>query len=177
MASIPKRKRGRQRARLPKTLAQLQARPARSQASLENAARVITRMREGYSLTNASAEYGIDRRTVEKIARSALRKTKSGRYAPRASDNLVRVLVVPVHGGLQEVAVRGSRVASEVASRLAATRQYLETGDDSKLRKLQRKKLLDASGREIPFLADLDELERLGDAGILQFQTIYARRA
>ena len=37
-------------------------------------------------------------------------------------------------------------------------------------------KVLDASGREVPFLTDEDELARQGDLGALSFESIYARR-
>ncbi len=135
-------------------------------------------MREGVSLKRASAEFGIDPRTVVRFAGSALRQTESGRYIARRSDNLLRKLVVNVHGGGQpEFIVRGSRAAHDLAERSAAQGYFVATGDDSKLRKLKDRKIYDASGREIPFLTDLDELERLGDAGVLSFESIYARRA
>lgn len=176
MASIRKRRRVGQRVRMPRTLAQYLAKPAKSQAAIDNAAHAITRMREGVSLARASAEYGISPRTVQRFAGSALRKNKSGRYAPKPSDNLLRVLLVPVHGGRDEVAVRGSRASSAISERLAAQQHFLATGDASRINKLKREKILDASGREIPFLTDRDELERLGDAGVLSFESIYARR-
>jgi hypothetical protein len=133
-------------------------------------------MREGASLKSASAEYGIDPRTVIKLGKPALRKTSGGRYAAKASDDLLRVLVVPVHGGRAEVAVRGSRAASELAQRAIAQREFLATGDDTKMRKLRKTKVLDASGREVPFLTDEEELARQGDLGALSFESIYARR-
>jgi hypothetical protein len=105
-----------------------------------------------------------------------LRKTASGRYKAKASDDLLRVLVVPVHGGRVEIAVRGSRAASAVAQRAAAQREFLATGDDTKLRELSQTKILDASGREVPYLTDLDELERQGDLGALSFESIYSKR-
>ena len=176
MAKIPKRRGTGQRRRRPRTLAQYDALPRRSQVSVENVAHVVARMREGASLTSASAEYGIDPRTVVKLGGSALRKTRGGHYAAKPSDDLLRVLVVPVHGGRVEVAVCGSRAASEVAKRGIAQREFLATGDDTKLRELSKRKILDASGREVPFLTDLDELARQGDLGALSFESIYARR-
>jgi len=175
MARIAKRKRARQRVSPAK--ANKHKTSARSQVSLENAAHVLTRMREGYSLTGACAEYGIDARTVECLAGSALRKGETGRYAAKPTDRLLRTLVVPVRGGLKEYTVHGSRAASQIASRSAAQGYFLATGDDSKLRKLRGVVVKDSTGREIPFLSDLDELERLGDAGLLQYESIYARRA
>ncbi len=176
MPKISKRRRGGQRRRRPRTLAQYDALPRRSQASVENVAHVVTRMREGVSLKSAAAEYGVDPRTVVKLGGSALRKTGGGRYAAKPSDNLLRVMVVPVHAGRVEVAVRGSRAASELGRRAAAQREFLATGDDTKLRELSKNKILDASGRDVPFLTDPDELERLGDLGALSFESIYARR-
>jgi hypothetical protein len=177
MAKIPKRRRRGQLARKPKTLAQYQALPPRSQATIENLAHVLTRMREGFSLKHASAEYGIAPRTVVKLGGTALRKTNSGRYAAKASDNFLRVFKVPVANSEPiEVAVRGSRAGSVIAKRAIAQGEYLATGDDSKLRQLSKGKLLDASGNEVPFLTDLDELERQGDLGFLSYESIYARR-
>ena len=83
---------------------------------------------------------------------------------------------MPVHGGRVEVAVRGSRAGSEVPKRAIAQREFLATGDDTKLRELSKVKILDASGREVPFLIDLDELERQGDLDLLSYESIYARR-
>jgi hypothetical protein len=179
MAKIPKRGAGgqrRRRPRLPKTLAQFDQLPRRSQLAIENVAHVVTRMREGVSLKSAAAEYSVDPRTVVKLGGSALRKTSGGRYAAKPSDGLFRPLVVPVHGGRIEVGVRSSRAASELSKRAIAQREYLATGDDTKLRKLRKTKVLDASGREVPFLTDEEELARQGDLGALSFESIYARR-
>jgi hypothetical protein len=176
MAKVPKRRGGRQRARAPKTLAQYDALPRRSQTAFENVAHVVTRVREGVPLKSAAAEYGVAPRTVVRLGGSALQKNASGRYAAKATDNLLRVLVVPVHGGRAEFAVRGSRAASIIAKRAAAQGEYLATGDDAKLHELAKTKVLDASGREIPFLTDLDELDRQGNLGTLSFESIYGRR-
>lgn len=176
MPKIPKRRGSGQRARIPRTLAQFDKLSRRSQRAIENVAHVVTRMREGVSLKSASAEYGVDPRTVVKLGGSALRKTQGGRYAAKPSDTLFRPLVVPVRGGRIEVGVRGSRAASELSKRAIAQREFLATGDDTKLRRLRKTKVLDASGREVPFLTDEDELARQGDLGALSYESIYARR-
>lgn len=176
MPKIPKRRGSGQRRRTPKTLAQFDALPRRSKVTFENVAHAVTRVREGIPLKSAAAEYGVAPRTVLRLSGSALQKGASGRYTARASDNLLRVMVVPVHGGRAEVAVRGSRAASIIAKRAAAQGEYLATGDDTKLRELAKTKVIDASGREIPFLTDLDELDRQGDLGTLSFESVYARR-
>jgi hypothetical protein len=78
MAKIPKRRGGGQR--MPKNLAEFNKLPRRSQIALENAAHVVTRMREGASLKSAAAEYGIAPKTVLCLAGPALR----GRPRPDA---------------------------------------------------------------------------------------------
>lgn len=176
MSKIPKRPRVGQRVRLPETLAQFDKLPRRSQATFQNVAHVLTRMREGVSLKSAAAEYGVDPRSVVRIGKSGLRKTASGRYAAKPCDPLLRVLGVPVHGGRIEVGVPGSRKASAVSDRANAQRHFARTGDDLQLRALEGTTILDASGREVPFLTDLDELERQGDLGALSYESIYARR-
>src|SRR6202521_1686861 len=88
----------------------------------------ISRMRaDGLSLSRASREYGIDRRRVLKLAGRALRKAK-GRYVAKASDRLLRVLVVPTLDGLREIAVRDSRQASQLAEYWDAVQRYLQKG-------------------------------------------------
>jgi hypothetical protein len=176
MPKIPKRRRLGQRLRLPKTLAEFDRMPRRSQATFQNVTHVLTRMREGVSLTSASAEYGVDPRSVVRIGKSGLRRAATGRFVAKSSDPLLRVLNVPVHGGRIEVGVPGSRTASAVSERSNAQRHFVNTGDTSQLQALEDHAILDASGREVPFLTDLDELERQGDIGTLSFESIYARR-
>lgn len=176
MAKIPKRKGVGQRRHLPHTLAEFDKMPRRSRQAFENVTHAITRMREGASLKAAAAEFGVAPRSVLTLGKSALRKSKSGRYVAKASDNLLRVFAVPVHGGQIDVAVRGSRASSVISARASAQRHFARTGDTSQLHALKGTTLLDVSGREVPFLTDLDELERLGDLHMLSYESIYAKR-
>ena len=137
----------------------------------------ISRMRaDGFSLAQASREYGIDRRRVLKLAGSALRKTK-GRYVAKASDRLLRVLIVPTPDGLREIAVGDSRQASQLAEYWDAVQRYLQKGDESELRKFHGKQIKDATGQPIRLLTNREELDRLGNAGVLSFESLYARAA
>jgi hypothetical protein len=106
---------------------------------------------------------------VMRLVRSAMRKRKNGRYAPRAVDHLLRVLVVPTKDGLREITVRDSREGSKVGGYWSAVRKYLQTGDDSDLQKFRRIRILDASGKRVRLLTDVNELDRLGSAGVLSF--------
>jgi hypothetical protein len=93
----------------------------------------------------------------------------------KASDRLLRVLVVPTREGLREIAVRDSRQATQIAKYENAIQRYLQTGDDLALRKFRRKYIIDANRKRIPFLTDLRELDRLGSAGVLSFESLYAK--
>jgi len=78
---------------------------------------------------------------------------------------------------LGEIAVRDSREASLVGQYWAAVQKYLETGDASALRRVRRKTVTDADGKRVRLIKDLTELERLGSAGVLSFESLYAKAA
>jgi hypothetical protein len=88
----------------------------------------------------------------------------------------LRVIVIPTSEGLREIATRDSREASNAAEYWNAVHRYLETGDASALQKLKVKRIVDATGKRVRLLLDLAELDRLGNAGVLSFETIYAKR-
>ena len=109
------------------------------------------------------------------IGNSALRKSKGGRYVAKGSDVLLRVFAVPVHGGQSilpfEVLARArsfplAQTRSGILQIPAIRHSCARSGQE----------LLDASGREVPFLTDLDELERQGDLHMLSYESIYAKR-
>lgn len=160
----------------PRTAKQFSAKSEGFQDRWTRVTHVISKMRaDGVSLRQASREFGIDPRTVIRLGRPALRKGPNGRYKAKASDRLLRVLVIPTREGLREIAVRHSRQASQVAEYSNAVQRYLQTGDDSALRKFRRKRITDAKGARVSLLTDLNELDRLGSAGVLSFESLYAK--
>jgi hypothetical protein len=168
----------RQRNRRPQTAEQYFAQSTRFQDRWNRVTHVISKMRaEGVSLPEASREFGLDPRTVVRLGKPALKKRAHGRYSAKPTDNLVRVLLVPTGDGLREVAVRDSRQASLLAGYWAAVQKYLETGDASALRKIRRKTIVDANGKRVRLIKDLTELERQGSAGVLSFESLYAKAA
>jgi hypothetical protein len=130
---------------------------------------------EKVSLARAAREIGISPSSVTRWGRSALRKNKTGRYTAKRTDRLLRVLMVPASDGPREVAVRNSRQASLLAEYWIAVQKYLETGDASAVEKFQGKLITDASGKKVPLLTELGELNRLGSAGVLSFESLYSR--
>lgn len=161
---------------VPRTSKQYFALPEAAQENWNRVVHVISKMRsEGKSLTQASRDFNIDPRTVTARAGSALRKAKSGRYVAKPNDKLLRVLVVPSPQGLEEVAVKGSAIASKIAEHSDAVQKYLRTGDVSSLKKFRRLKLLNEKGERIKLLTDLTELQKLGSAGVLSFESLYRK--
>jgi hypothetical protein len=150
----------------------------RSQDTWNRVVQAISRMRADHvSLFQAAREFGVSPNEVVRLGGSALRKTPKGRYVAKATDDLLRVLSLPGTKGLREIAFDDSREASLVGRYWDAVRLYLQTGDASALRRFRGKFALDADGRRVELLTDLDELDRQGSAGVLSFESIYARSA
>lgn len=179
MKRIPKNRRSRQGSRAgrrPGSVAQFYAQPVRRQDAWTKTAHVLSQMRGSHvSLRRAALEFNVDPRTVVLLAGRDLRKTTSGRYKARSSDTVLRVLVIPTPRGLAEIATRDSDASTLVAEYWNAVQLFLDTGDETALRRFRGKSVLDATGRRVPLLTDLDELERLGSAGVLSFESVYAR--
>ncbi len=163
-----------QTVRAPRTAKEFSNRTARFQDQWTRIAHVVSRMREGgTSLQQAAREQALTSRTVLRWAKSALRRLPNGRYVARPADRLLRVLVVPAEDGLREVAVRHSYGGAVVADYSNAVQRFLSRGDSTALRNFAGTSILDADGVSVPLLTDLDALTRLGNAGVLSFESIY----
>jgi hypothetical protein len=154
------------------------AKPARFQNLWDRVVSVISQIRsQRTSLQQTSREMGISPRTVLRYGGSALKRGGNGRYQAKKTDRLLRMLMIPTPGGPREIAVRSSRAASLLGNYWNAVQAYLETGDRTRLAKFQGKSVTDASGAKLPLLTDLNELDRLGSAGVLSFESLYRRVA
>lgn len=162
----------------PRTAEQYFARSERFQETWNRAVGVVSKMRtDNVSLRQASRDFGIDPRTVARLAGSALRKQSNGRYEAKRSDRLLRVLVVPTSEGTREIGIRDSRQGSHLGKYWTAVQHYLATGERSALSQFRNKTIRDASGAQVPLLTNPRELDRLGSAGVLSFESLYARSA
>lgn len=177
-SATPTQAQKKKRTSVPRSSEQYSALSAEAQEQWNRVAHVIQKVRrEGVSVTHAAKEFGIDRKKVFELGGSALRKQKNGRYKAKPSDRLLRVLSIPSSGGLTEVAVRDSRTASKIAEYSNAVQRFLQTGDQSQLRKFKRLRIKGADGKQIKLLTDVQELSRVGSAGVLSFESLYARVA
>jgi len=151
--------------------------PTRRQEIWDAIGQVTTEVRLGATLAHASRKLAIDPRTVQRLAKPALRKLRNGRWAAKKSDRLLRVLPLPSREGLIDIGVGDSRQATVIGKYWNAVDLYLRTGDGSSLQAFQGNDIIDADGKRVPLMTDIHELDRLGSAGNLSFESLYARVA
>jgi hypothetical protein len=160
----------------PRTEAQYLARPEKFKDTWDRVLGVVSKMRrEKISLAEASREAGISPRTVTRWGKTALQKRTNGKYAAKKSDSLLRLVMIPTPDGTRDIAVRGSKQVTLLAEYWNTLHRYLQTGDSSSLNKFHGKHIRDANGVDIPLSVDLSALNRLGSAGVLSFESLYAR--
>lgn len=164
------------KAKAPRTLSQYNAKPEKFKDTWDRVVGVISKLRsERTSLQKAAKEEGISPQTVKRWAGSSLQKQRSGKWSAKKSDTLLRILKVPTPEGVREIAVRGSRQATTLAEYSNAVLRYFQTGDRSQLKKFKGKFIKDSDGIQTPLITDRNLLNRLGSAGVLSFESLYAR--
>jgi hypothetical protein len=160
----------------PRTAKQFFAMSKQAQGEWTKATSVVSEARAtGTSPRKVSKKLGISFKTVLRLVGRAFRKQRNGRYAPRSTDKLLRVLIIPTRKGLREIVTRDSREATKAAKYWNAVHRYLTTGDASAVRQFKGKQITGANGSKIRLLTDLKELDRQANAGNLSFESIYAR--
>jgi hypothetical protein len=161
----------------PQNLQELRGIPKRRQELWGDIGQIVTGVREGGSLAHASRKFGRDPRAVQRWAGPALRKLRNGRWAAKKVDRLLRVLSVLTPDGLHEVGLNDSRQASVVGKHWIAVERYLATGEDLALRDFVGVYVTDATGTRFALPTELEEIDRFASAGVLSFESIYARTA
>ncbi len=147
-------------------------RPAEREAR-GRALTALSKMRsDGLSLKAAASEAGTTVNAIKRHAGSALTKTSGGRFRVKTSDRLVRSVRFPTETGSIGLDVKDSRSASRIAAYWNAVKKYVETGDASGLRRF-RGKVVRVNKRGYPFITDTKVLDRLADAGELNFDDLY----
>lgn len=162
----------------PKTVEAFFALPAHTQQTYASVTQAISRMRnDRVSMSRAAQEFGLGRQDIRKFGGKSVRKAPNRRYVATKRDSLLRVLVLLTHQGVIEVGVSDSRQASALGEYWNAVQRYLSTGDASLLASFRGKHITDSTGKEFPLLTDQQELDRLANAGVLSFESLYARAA
>jgi len=163
--------------RAPRSTEEFFAMPESDRDFWSDVGQIATEVRSGGSLSKVARKYNRNPHKVLRAAPRAFRKLKNGRYAATTIDRILRVLVMPTRKGLREIGVRDSRQASLLGQYWTAVERYRDTGDASALRKFRGKYITDATGKRVRLLTDRRALDQLGSAGVLSFETLYAKAA
>jgi len=134
---------------------------------------VLSDMRHGKSLYQASRAHRIGPDTVRRYVGSALTRQPDGRYRAKPNDRLYRSMWLLTEQGKVAVDVANSREASKLADYMQAVNVYLRTGNTRPLRRFERLRLRlrDKSVRR--FVTEPEVLDRLALAGELSFEDLY----
>lgn len=138
----------------------------------QDALQALSFMRQGKSLSRAAKEAHTTPNAVQRYAGSALIKDASGRYVAKSRDKLYRPMRFLTPNGSITLDVRDNRTASQIARYMNAVREYVNTGNDLRLRAFKGKSI-QVSGQPYEFVTDLDVLDHLGDVGELHFEDLY----
>ena len=141
----------------------------------ERALDALSYMRQGRSLRTAAKEAHTTPETVRRYVPKAIHRTANGLYAVRATDGYERTIYMLTPQGKIAVTVRGSRTASRIASYWVAVDHFLKSGKTTLLRPF-RGQSIRASKVAYPFITDPNTLRRLGYAGEVSFEDLYALR-
>jgi hypothetical protein len=161
-----KNKARRRKARRAETGQSIQAR--------DNALRALSLMRTKHlSLAAAAREADTTPRTVVRHIGKAITKSETGRYKASPSDRLARSLNFITADGPIAVTVRGSRLATKIAKYSNAIQRYLETGQTDALQEFADKSIK-VGKVTYRFVTDTRLLNRLGRAGEVSFEDLYA---
>lgn len=134
--------------------------------------RVLTRMRDGESLSHAARIEHIKPATAKKYLGRHLRQNASGKpWSPSKSDRLTDIMNVLTPLGPIAVPVRGSRQRLRLGRYTTALAKWRrgERGAEAKLKAF--------AGQTVaghPLITDLNLLATLEDAGVLGFEELYA---
>ncbi len=161
----------------PRTVEEFFNMPESVRETLIGVAGAVSKMgADRISLTKASREFGVSPPTVKRLAGSALRKRAMGGMPLRPMIEY-SASSSPSRGTRDPWRLQPKIPARPV--RQVSTRQQCsaisETGDNSALAKFKGKYLVDANGKRTVLMTDLDDLDRLGSAGELSFESLYAR--
>ena len=143
------------------------------QEAYERALLVLGLMRrDGLSLSAAAREAGTQPETARRFVRAALMRTR-GRWEAKPADRLERRMLFYDSEGAKFVTIRSSTAASRIGEYHNAMKEFLETGNRSKLKPFAGKLIVDARGKRHRFVTGPKVIRRLARAGEFRFESIY----
>lgn len=147
---------------------------SRQLEAYERALQTISLMRrEPVSLSAAAREAGTQPETVRALVGQALLRTRRGRWEARPNDRLERRMLFYDTKGTKFVTIRSSAAASRIGEYHNAMKEFLETGNRSKLKRFRGKYIVDAKGKRHRFVTSPSVIRQLARAGEFRFESIY----
>ena len=142
------------------------------QERYERSLRVLSRMRNGESLTAAARLEGIRPETVRRNVGEAIERGRNS-YRVKPDDRLYRRMQFLTERGYVGVEPATAKEAAKLGRYHAALAAYLERGDENSLRRFARMKLRLRDRTSLSFITDLEVIDHLAAAGALSFDHIY----
>ena len=121
-----------------------------------------------------------NKRRKQRRPETQKRQNKKRQNKKSVTKTRRKIVRIPTPEGTRAVTIRVSRYsrqASTLGKYWNAVHHYLQTGDASRLKKFRGKYITDVKRVRFPLLTNTDELDRLGSAGVLSFESLYARSA
>jgi len=127
----------------------------------EKSLEVLSKVRNGQSLTKASKELKTTPETVIKNT-GAFRKIK-GKWIAKSQDRISRVMGIYENGKQEWIEIRDSRIASKIGKYNSAVNEFLRTGNANVLKEF-KKPFKDANGKLHYFETDPDKLYEIAES-------------
>jgi len=125
----------------------------RQRATREKALAVLVQSRKtGKPPTKIARQVGIPFRIVQTHT-NAFKKV-DGKWIPKKFDKIPRSMLISENGKLRSITVSDSRHAKTIGRYHNAVKQYLNSGDVSKLKKFAKRKIRDSDGKLHSFETD-----------------------
>jgi hypothetical protein len=115
------------------------------------------------------------KRKPQRSTRKSRTRTSKRTRPPRRSRRTHRIRI-PAANGMRNIAARTSRDASLAGHYWNAVHKYVAQGDASALKQFEGAQVISSKGQRLMLITDLKVLNRLAGAGVLSFESIYARR-
>lgn len=136
---------------------------ARQKATRKIALEVLTEARQANkSLSQIASEKHISPKTV--IRHTNAFKKKDGLWTAKKCDRIHRTMIIYEDGKETSIEVNDSRTASIIGEYHNAVKEYLNTGNNSALKKFKRRKITDIKGDKHSFEIDTDAITDINEA-------------
>lgn len=122
---------------------------------------ILSKVKQGKSLTKASRESHISPKTVVKNTNAF--KKQRGKWVPKAYNRISRVMSINENGKQEWIEVRDSRTASKIGKYNNSVKQFLITGNADILKEFN-KPIKDAKGNLHYFETDPNKLTEIMEA-------------